>query len=258
MYNTGKWGIMMKKNEYLEFLKRFDKFKKCTLPCSYWDEERQTYEYVWNDKNREINPQLSNNLAWPLEHFTWAELYYSYSIVKTKTNPTGHTHAHAFEEVLRDLYDYPESFNISKEEEEFFSKQELDYLRRIKKYLLFIGLKDCDPFKRVSKTRYYNKKVLKYADCCIYTLGPHNKKNIMSGKQDFITWKYYKEFKPETYDKKEYQALLVDKEDNFLCLIEFTHSKVLKYKDIKHILKIKDEKDNSNIIVRYFKIIEKY
>ena len=248
----------MKEREYKEFLKRFDKFKKCTLPYSYWDEERQTHEYIWNEKDRNLNPQLSNNLAWPLEHFAWAGLYYSYSIVKTENNPTGHTHAHAFEEVLRDLYDFPESFNISKKEEEYYSKQELKYLRRIKKYLLFIGLKDRDPFKKAPISRYYNKKVDKYADCCIYTLGPNNKKNIMSGKQDFITWDYYKDFKPKIYEPKEYRALLVDREDNFLYLVEFINSEVVKYKDIKNLIKIKNKKDKSKVILQHFKIIEKY
>ena len=39
----------MNKKEYQEFMKRYEKFKKNNLPTYFWDEERQTYEYVYYD-----------------------------------------------------------------------------------------------------------------------------------------------------------------------------------------------------------------
>ena len=39
----------MKKFEYNEFVKRYNKFKKNNLPTPFWDSERQTLEYVYFD-----------------------------------------------------------------------------------------------------------------------------------------------------------------------------------------------------------------
>ena len=37
----------MKEGDYKEFIKRYDQFKKNNLPTPFWDEERQTLEYVY-------------------------------------------------------------------------------------------------------------------------------------------------------------------------------------------------------------------
>ena len=250
----------MNKKEYEQFIKRYDKFNKCTLPYLFWDEERQTSEYIWFDKTQKYNPQITCNLDYAFENFASVGLYYSYTARTTVsgTNQKGHCHAHSFNEVLKDLYSYPESFNISKKEEQFYSKQELEYLRRVKKYLLFIGLKDTDPSKRIPMKRYHNKKVQNYINCVIYTINDENKKKINSGKLDFLCWHYYKGYKSKIFNPLEFQALLVDEEDNFLYKVEFTKSEIKKYKDIKNIMKLKDINDNSFIIVNHFKILEKY
>ena len=82
-----------------------------------------------------------------------------------KKSVVGHSHAHSFEEVVSALYSSPESFSIAKDEEQYYSKQELEYLRRVQKYLLFIGMKDLEK-QKVPVSRYRNKihsKVIKNA-----------------------------------------------------------------------------------------------
>ena len=37
----------MKKHEFIEFEKRYEKFKKNNLPTPFFDDERQTFEYVY-------------------------------------------------------------------------------------------------------------------------------------------------------------------------------------------------------------------
>ena len=62
----------MNKKEYKEFLKRYDKFQKNNLPTPFWDDERQTLEYVHfiNEEEREI----SDDLVYALENITRAGL----------------------------------------------------------------------------------------------------------------------------------------------------------------------------------------
>lgn len=134
-----------------EDLKRYDKFKKNNLPTPFWDEERNVLEYVWFDKD---GLNVSSNICYGLENISCTELYYSFSV-----GPIGHMHDHSFENVVRILYDYPKTFKINKDEEQFYSKQELTYLKRIQEYLISIGLDDVDPSKKVSINRYRNKKI---------------------------------------------------------------------------------------------------
>ena len=52
------------------------------------------------------------------------------------------SHCHNFDEVVKRLYDYPETFEIPEKFLKEYSEQELIYLKQVKNYLLLIGLKD--------------------------------------------------------------------------------------------------------------------
>ena len=157
----------MNKFDYETFNKRYDKFKNNNLPTPFWDQERQTFEYVYFDNDtddKSISLQININLSKALEDICHVGLYYSFSTRNLESNEDNyHNHAHSFEEVVRTLYNFPESFNIAQDEEQFYSKQELDYLKKIQSYLLLIGLKDIEtvdiPFER-----YQNKNRSKYND----------------------------------------------------------------------------------------------
>lgn len=265
----------MSKFNYEKFKKRYNKFKKNNLPTPFWDEERQTFEYVYfyNGKsiinsevakdNLEVNPSLTDSLGeialtgfyYPFtdKHITMRKINNKYQ----KEVEVGHNHAHSFEEVVEFLYDSPESFSISKDEVEFYSKQELEYLRRVQKYLLFIGMKDLVVNKRSNK-RYQNKLQKKYENVMIYKFKNNVIEDILDGKRNFRVIEWYEGYEEEKYKPKEYQALLVDEEDNIKVFVEFTYDEAKTYKDIKRLYKNDLLKDEDKIIVKYFKILEKY
>lgn len=275
-YNISSEEKNMNKKQSKEFIKRYDKFKKNNLPTPFWDDERQVREFVYfyNGKSflnfEEANDSLevSNNLVDALADIAYTGFYYSFTdkhitgfyesgefITKAVV---GHSHAHSFEGVVECLYRSPESFSISKDEEKFYSTQELEYLRRVQKYLLFIGMKDLES-TRVPISRYRNKVHSKYEDVLIHVMNSENIKNIESGKVNFKAVKWYPEHSENcTYKPKEYRALIVDEEDNFKFFVEYEREDVKLYKDIKDVYKIKNFKDDSKVILIYFKILEQF
>lgn len=257
----------MKKKELENFLKRYDKFKNNNLPTPFWDDDRFTLEYVYNDDNiigdNKLNIDVS--LTESLGDITLTGFYYPFlsKILETsfkddkkiEKEVIGHNHAHSFEEVVRELYRYPESFNIIEEYKEFYSTQELEYLRRVKKYLLFIGLKDLDRVK-APVSRYRNKKQEKYKNSYIYNYSNKLINDILNNKRDYVVSKYNEYFKNIKFEK--YTALILDEEDNIKLFIEYINREIKEYNDVKDICKIEGLKDNDKVVVTYFYIIEKF
>ena len=250
----------MNKKKYDEFLKRYDKFKKNNLPTPFWDDERQTYEYVYYEED---NIHISSSIYESLSRIALTELYYpfnskmvTYKMGEEPKIEYGHNHAHSFEEVVDWLYCYPESFNLDDECLEFYSKQELEYLRRVQKYLLFIGMKDIEGAK-TKITRYRSKKQKKYINCLMHNYSNKTIEDLLSGKRNFTYREVLdKDEKEEIYD--DYQVLILDEEDNFKMHIKYTHSKIKKYKEIKDIVNDNRFKDNDMMRVRYLEILEKF
>lgn len=257
----------MKKHEFIEFEKRYEKFKKNNLPTPFFDDERQTFEYVYysyrffNNDNKKY-PEINHSLTDALADIAFTELYYSFNckeIAYTKEDVKiifGHCHAHSFDEVVRFLYDFPESFSISKEDEKFYSEQELHYLRRVQKYLLFIGLKDIDDTKKIPISRYRNKNQEKYANLRIYRFNNFYIEQVLKKKKDFMIFGWF-----PTHDKTvliEKQALVSDMEDNIRLLIKFTNEEIKLYKEIKDVYQNKEFKDDEKVIIAHFKILKEF
>lgn len=268
----------MKDIEYKEFEKRYNKFKKNNLPVSFWDEERQTLEYVYFDSKLDrINKFLKSdndnfdrklhverNLTEALGGIASVGFYYPYTCKyffmdrKEKNHKylieLGHTHSHDFDSVVYSLYQFPESFKIEDDELEFYSKQELEYLRRVQKYLLFLGIKDLDTSKpKVS--RYRNARQKKYGGAYIFSYSDKSLNDFISRKRNFTVRKWYDGFTNKKYNH-DYYALLTDEEDNIKMYVEFTKRVEAIYEDIKHIYKDERFKDEDKVILSYFKIIE--
>lgn len=251
----------MNKKEYQKFYKRYDKFKKNNLPTPFWDDERQVFEYVYDDEfvieNGAYSNQIKifNNLTDALSEITLASFYYSYScgydVLNNNEKKLHHCHSHSFENVVRDLYDYPESFNISKEEEEFYSKQELNYLKRVQKYLLFIGLKDIN--EKRSVLRYRNKVYKKYGNSFVHKYSCDTINDFISGKRNFNVMEWYEGYKNYFH---EFNALIIDENNDFKLYVKYTKQELKKYKDIKEYFINENFKDDDNVIVTYFEIID--
>lgn len=258
----------MTQEQYKNFSKRYDKFKKNNLPTPFWDDERITFEYVFYTNEKENNLKVNNYLIDALCYICNTGFYYSFTnkhivsyVEDGKTlfkSVVGHNHAHSFEEVVRSLYYSPRSFKISKEEEQFYSKQELDYLNKVQKYLLFIGLDDIETNK-VSISRYRNKKYRKYQNAFIYKFSNSLIKEIIDGKIDY----YISECNCDNYESKdykpsEYQALIVNEEGDFKLFIEFNKIEVKEFKEIKDKYIDSNYKDDDKVFVRYFKLLERF
>lgn len=263
--------MFMQKRKFNEFMKRYDKFEKNNLPTPFWDEERQTLEYVnignrkniYNFDNIDNKVKVYSNLTNALEDLVDISFYYpfyaKYQDLTKNGNKfvVGNTHTHSFENVVQSLYESPESFYISSEDEQFYSKQELKYLKKLQKYLLFIGLKDVETNK-VPISRYRNKLHEKYKNAYIISLNSELLNDILNGKINFIVYKWYSDYKENKYGKNEYQCLITDKEYNFKLFIEYTYTEIKLYKDIKYLYHMDNINDTNKIIVKYFHIIEKY
>ena len=249
----------MSDKEYQKFIKRYDKFKDNNLPTPFWDEERQVKEFIYFDNGHTLlNPKsnhkclnVNSTLTEALGDIAFTNFYYPF-IDKHNFN-----HAHSFEEVVNALYLSPETFKIDKKAQKYYSAQELEYLQRVQKYLLFIGLKDIDNFK-ISEKRYQNKIQQKYENALIYKFDDNTLKKVLNGKLNFRIIKWYQKAQLKYYQEGEFQALIVDKNDNFKLFIEFTYEEVKKYKDIKKFYPKQNLKDNSKVIAMYFKILETF
>ena len=249
----------------------YEKFKNNNLPTPFWDEKRKTLEYVnvgnrktiFNFDKAENKIEIYTNLTEALENIADVGFYYPFKAkyqTITKEGPkfvVGKTHSHSFEGVVAALYDSPESFSISKEENEFYSNQELKYLRKLQKYLLFIGLKDIET-SEVPSSRYNNSTHEKYKNAYIGTLNNTILNNILKNNLNFIVFNYYDNFQETTYKPKEYQELITDEDYNFKLFIEYTHDEVKTYQEIKNLYPKNNIANNDEVIVRYFNIIEKY
>lgn len=257
----------MKKHEFIEFEKRYEKFKKNNLPTPFFDDERQTFEYVYysyrffNNDNKKY-PEINHSLTDALADIAFTELYYSFNckeIAYTKEDVKiifGHCHAHSFDEVVRYLYDFPESFSIPKEDEKFYSEQELHYLRRVQKYLLFIGLKDIGETKKIPVSRYRNKNQEKYANLRIFSINNPYLEQIFAKKIDFMVFKWFSGHSKDFFiDNK---VLIADEEDNIRLLIKFTDEEIKLYKEIKDVYQNKEFKDDEKVIIAHFKILKEF
>lgn len=252
----------MTEEEYNEIYKEFS---KNNLPERFWDNKRDTIEYVYYEDNK---PQVFSNLYNALERITWAGFYYPFTckyitskLVNDKYERevvVDHTHVHDFDDVVKYLYYSPESFKIAPDEEEFYSKQELKYLHQVQKYLLFIGLKDVETV-HIPVARYRNKLQKKFAKVSMHRYETDTIKQIVDGKRNFVITKYYGGFREEnkTYAPKEYQALVYDENGDYKLLVEYTHTEIKPYEEVKEYCN-EEFKDDEKVILLYLKILEKY
>ena len=247
----------------MDFYDRYNKFSKNNLPTPYWDDERHTLEYVYFEDDE---PQIFNNITDALENITMAGFYYSYTSRHLSGHlegrkmvyetVVGHSHDHTFEGVVRALYDSPESFSISKDEEIYYSKQELDYLRHVQQYLLFMGMKDVTEL-HPKVSRYRNERYEKYKNAIVHHLSTKHVEDIINKKLNYVVkilYPGYEKFMKE--DFTHFTALVRDDNEKFRMLVEYTNEEIKKYKDVKDVYNIPELKDNDKVLVTYLEVKE--
>lgn len=253
--------------------KRYKKIKSCNLPYPFWNKKRQTFEWVRYSKDYKcycVEPSLVYSIGevarTGVTYHYKAKLYGREFPTQTIKYRLMVNHCHSFEEVVKALYDYPETFSVPNEFLDEYSKQELDYLKKAKKYLQLIELKDIKPSKerelldekwnnvytkkrksikdllflfnyqkRWRKAifnedlkRYSNEFVQKYDFCRFMDLDNEKVANaIMDGEKNYkIDVKY--SFS-QSFKNQKY---LVSYDNNYLGIVEIVDEKVIKFKDL--------------------------
>ena len=234
-------------DKYKTYLKKYEKLRDNNLPtpCSDSDNQDPSYVYFSNTNNKNLifrntkEMVLDNSLVSAFSKITNKIVNYAYTCKKwiknnNKVEPVvGYKSSSSFEEVVKSLYDYPESFSIPSSYEKDYSQQQLDYLIALQKYLLFIGLKDKE-YGNNSLKRYNNQIHQKYVKAGIWHLNKKDIKKIINGEVNYIVTGYVPgipEYK--RYKVHERQELITDEEYNIRALIEYTHSITKDYKVAK-------------------------
>lgn len=213
------------------------KYKNCSLPYGVWGKEIKLYYsnfYLNNKKVLDCNTSLVEALNYNM----CTEFYYSFNIKNNHHDchdghcencscSNEHEHAHAFNEVVEMLYLYPESFYLTEKDYECYSKQELAFLNRTKKYLLYVGRKDTD---NITKELCENELADELLKCNIRFLDKNTIKNILNGKQKEII----EVIDPENpYLTDENKDLLMDNEYNIYGVINTKVKEKVSLKEFK-------------------------
>ena len=253
----------MTEEKYKEFVKIYDKFKDNNLPTPFWDDERQSREYVYFadaiDKDGSIQKclQVYDNLSDALGDVFVTSFYYSYNCKPLSfyepgedgTFKKGHMHAHSFENVVNDLYMYPESFEILKEDEIYYSNQQLAFLKKIKNYLLLIGLKDYDG--KNDDNRYNNKLLNRYIKAGRLMCSSSDIEKFISGTLNFVVGY-------EDYPRVGDEFLITDENSDFKIFVKFIKEEKKTLEDAQG-YNIDDALKNKDYVYfKYFEIIEKF
>ena len=263
------------KYKYLKYKvnRKYRKLDKCNLPFRFYNKKSEQCEWV-NYKNFIDNTSGYNSnilLLDALRDICRISLTYHYNIGNSKQDKDYQNHSHDFDNVLKDLYFYPESFNIPDEFKNNYSMQELNYINELQKFLLFIELKDfknskeyysieekCkkllakDKINLIDKAkitylskkgqkinyqdmldRCHNKKYAKYQDYGQLIFPKEKIENIIENGQDFLV--HYSPFfknDDEIYSTIGHKYLLKDENYNILASIEIIDNKKMKFKDL--------------------------
>ncbi len=165
----------IKNFNYKQKNKKYRKFKNCSIPYPFYDKKRNTLEWVryisdadLYDVSSSLQEAFPSNITY---HFK-AKLYGREKPEQELEYRLMISHCHNFDDVVKNLYDYPQTFEIPEEFKNEYSNQELIYLKQLKDYLLLIGLKD-----------YRNSK----------------ERELLNSNWDFINKKKYKNLKDKLF-----------------------------------------------------------
>ena len=248
--------------------KRYKKFRKCSIPYPFYDQKRNTFEWVnYGKKDYDID----ESLFFALSRKANTGLVYHYQaniFCRNKKNEKPNyrikvSHCHSFDEVVRYLYMHPDTFVIPKEYLSEYSTQELINLKRIQNYLHIIGLRDEKRSKELSEVSstlddLYNKDKKTLRDVFkIYKYNVLEKKLIKKEKlsryenKKAIEYKNYrtmfedndeivKEILKEERDYRIFRRysrvgeryFLIDKNDNYRAILEFIEEDKIKFRDL--------------------------
>lgn len=256
------------KNKYYRYREKkiYGKFKNCTLPYPFHDDKRWTFEWVWYDKNSGYyNTWVQLSDALPKSGLIY---HYEAKMIDLKTgkNELISEHAHSFDEVLRAMYEYPESFNILDKDKCEYSEQELELIKENQNYFKLIGLKDYQrseeigklnaEYQRIDEKKHKNLKDLYFLFTYQRKFDKEREKENLIRYNNCNHQKYSEAYtrhwdndvieaafsgKKKTVIRRKYsfnssmvgmKYLLVDEDLEFRGLIEFVKEEIFKFDEL--------------------------
>lgn len=264
---------------------KYKGLKKCTLPLSVVN--KGTYTWVFNDESgvteyKDLYNAFSSIIKDELT-FNYEITYKYYSVENNSIKSEAIiSHSHDFDGVIEALYYYPESFNIPEKYQDDYSLKEREYLNKLQKYLLLIGLKDKTDSKeyialqkkykkeldskkylkeeakllhRETYDRVCNKKASNYNEAGYLNADDKILKAILEGDKNTRIFRQYS-FSPSRVKSKFF---IMDSDNNYKALIQITKEDIMAFKDLKVSAKeykingFKNLKDYKDSLYNYFK-----
>lgn len=251
----------------------YNKFKKCSLPYPFWNKKHNTLEWVnYNSYDGFlINNELYESLTDRIYEFTYHYEIKSYSkknIKKEIPNRVEVNHCHNFNDVLRALYEYPNSFSIPMRFKNEYSEQQLMFIKQLQNYFKLIQLKDYEESEELKKI-YEKYDDIEKKKSILNSLKKHKlirKEKRLKQKEwlkrtsnskafyydDFIKMyidndeelnlilnNCFKIFKYNNYKKIENKYLVIDVQLNYRAAIKVVDERIMKLKDLEDIVDYK-------------------
>lgn len=222
-------------------MKEIDKFKECYLPYRcYSEEENEVVIMQVNTLLDEVDV-YDDDYLYLFEDYTRSCLVYDYEIkyrdCDDKEASVHLIHCHKFEDVIKDLYQFPESFRIPSEYLDEYSKQELIYIKRLKNFFKLIKLKDLDYGRDEEDwlARCKNLKVLEYQNFGYIELEDFEIEKLLKNKE--IDLKYNCKLNDYFFERKQ---IIINKNQDFIAIGKA--NKKDKYKENNEVTLVLSEK----------------
>ena len=219
-------------------MKEIDKFKECYLPYRcYSEEENQVVIMQVNSSLDEVEV-YDDDYLYLFEDYTRHSLVYNYEIKYKKSGDkraSVHlTHSHNFLDVIKDLYQFPKSFNIPSKYLDDYSKQELIYLKRLKNFFNLINLSDLDYGRDEEEwlARCKNLKVLEYQNFGYIELEDFEIEKLFKNLE--IDLKYNCKLNDYFFKRKQ---IIINKNQDFIAIGKaFEKSESKEFNEVKVVL----------------------
>lgn len=221
---------------------KYKRYKNAGLPIMNY--ENKALEFinffkVKNDKGKEVieafnYEKLSDALSDIINdgfYYSFNTLIYKYDGEGNRQEVVGHSHAHDFESVVREVYYNPNVFSIDEEDRHLYSEQEYTFLMKIQSYLRIVKRSDIPLSAKIDEINELsiNEDATLFRDYYTKTLYDDEKSYAIINK----TRKYFLSVNVDTgIDINKNRFLLADKKGKYLGLIEVVKKKIVKLDDI--------------------------
>lgn len=220
----------------MNYLRKYKKYKNAGLPIMDFDGKSMHYLNFYKMKNNKGKEKINvfdyDLLSDALEDLLNEGFYYSFNTLiceydeeGNETIKVGHSHAHNFESVVREVYYNPHVFSIDKEDKYLYSEQEYRFLMKIKSYLMAIKREDISFNATIDDINdmSLNEDACLFRDYKTFVLPDDKSAELMINKKK----KYF-----ISLNTNDNRYLLANNEGVYLGLIEVIKKKKLRIDDL--------------------------